>query len=235
MKISYLLRTSWLWLGIFVLSQGCRTGFDLATLQPVPPSQEKLPRLMLEFDDESFDALYPITLAQYEEYDEDQGVLYATRPQAHPRFMDLKTITERSMERSMTLASGPYYGRALLKTTHHSVERGGEIFMLLSGFSMFTLNLLGMPVSNLVSVVELEMELYDARGNRLKSYIGQGTDRLWQGFYVGSTSGNRSVHASAVKMALLQIQEQMTDDAPMLREVFAKIGPMKSESAAQQE
>lgn len=209
---------------------GCRPGFDLANLQAPPARAEQLPRLYLEFDQLSFDNLYPGPFVQQEFVDENGNVSYAVQPRAQVPYQDVRTIADRTLKQSWCVSRGDYYGTARLKVTSHSVMGRSMGLTLLSASTLFIPNILGMPLNRVEAVMEFEMELLDARGQLMKSYIGQGRASQANGLYYGGGDAHRTVHAKAVNRALQDIQEQWTQDVKLLKSVMQEIGPMPAES-----
>ncbi|MEM6343540.1 MAG: hypothetical protein AAF927_06650 [Bacteroidota bacterium] len=198
----------------------CRPGFDLALLQAPPQQAELLPRLEFQMDAESFQTLYP---DPFVEEDDGSGV-FQIRPIPNTKLQDVKTIASRTLDQSICVPTGPFYGSALLKVSNASVNNRAQGLLLVSVASAFILNLVGMPIMKSEAILELELEIYDANGERLKSYIGQGFEKQWVGVYYGGGETHRRVHAAAVQEAMQDIQKQIGGDASTLKEVFLKVG-----------
>ncbi len=201
----------------------CRPGFDLALLQAPPQQADLLPRLQFQMDGESFSALYP---EPFVEEDDGSGV-FQIRPLPNTKLQDVKTIASRTLDQSICVPTGPLYGSAVLKVSSASVNNRAQGLLLVSVASAFLLNLAGMPIMKSEAILELEMEVYDANGERLRSYIGQGFGKQWIGVYYGGGETHRSVHAEAVQEAMQEIQKQIGKDASSLKEVFLKVGPIQ--------
>lgn len=105
----------------------------------------------------------------------------------------------------------------------------GYGLLFVSAMTLFIPNLIGLPMMKVESVVELEMEIYDANGQRLRSYIGQGFEQRLKGFYYGGGQTRRTVHAQSIQQAMADIQHQISADANALKGVFAKVGPITTQ------
>jgi len=205
----------------------CRPGFDLALLKAPPKQAEQLPRLELAIDPTTFDNFYPQNYVEYEQIMEDGSVRYENRSKANVLYQDVLTVAERTLNHSICDTQGPYYGIARLKVSSCTVSNRGGGFLALSLFTVGLLNVAGMPHSRLEAIMEFELELLDAKGKVIRSYIGQGREDRVIGFYYGIGVSRRSVHAKALRMALDEIQTQISADAKMLKEAFSKAGSMR--------
>lgn len=211
-------------LSILVLSLvSCKPGFDLALLQAPDRQSDPLPHLDFQMDAESFETLYP---ESFVEEDDGTGV-YQIRPLPNTSLLDVKTIASRTLNQSICVPGGPSYGTANLKISSASVQHRAQGLILVSTITLFIANVVGMPIMKGEAIVELELEIYDANGERLNTYIGQGYDQQWIGLYYGGGDVKRKVHATAVQLAMQQIQVKIAKDVPSLKQIFAKVGAIQ--------
>lgn len=90
------------------------------------------------------------------------------------------------------------------------------IIPYLSGLSLFSLNLIGFPISSVGIDTRLKFNIYDDSHNLIKNYSYDVTDKSMMGFYYGK--GGRVVLVDVTKKALADFRKDIERDAQYITE-----------------
>ena len=103
-----------------------------------------------------------------------------------------------------------------------------RLLVALSGVTLGTVNLLGVPWSKISAHVSLELTLYDADLSELGSYQADGSGHAYIALWYGYSGGGArdAAYADAVREALRNIRPQLRDDFHQLRQNLRSSGPV---------
>lgn len=200
---------------ILALSSCQSSYYNLSELDASPPIQHQLPPLAIEMDWLSFEHNYAIDYETIPSSEIGQPDYYSSFADA--RLNDVKVLMEREAKYTLCQQGSHIYGTILCKVVAHNSYHDLQALAVISFFSGFVPNLLGMPSGRKQSEIILEFTIYDIHGNLMGIYEGYGHDKMAVGLYYGYQADRRT-HTSAVKQALEEIRSKIAVQAPRLSE-----------------
>ncbi|MBG8552414.1 hypothetical protein [Hymenobacter guriensis] len=127
--------------------------------------------------------------------------------------------------------SSAKFGYMKLQVTEAWITRGGKGFHVIQMLGMLTPSLLGIPIEYFRTKLRAELQVIDANGEVVGSYIGTGSSNVRVAMYHGysQTAAPRLADAEALRQALAQIKPQLDSAATRLRTHLITAGPMLGE------
>jgi hypothetical protein len=221
-------------LSLFAMLLGaCRT-LHVGDFHNSNAMPERLPKLGLLVHERSFLEAFDIELVRdwavsSGPYGPEPWFAYETTDQA---LEDVFHLFDNELGDNINQGAGPRYGHARFKLLHYNRRNPGWGWIIPSVGTLWTANLLGMPMSNIQSDVELQLEITDADGKMLVGYSAPGTGKAKVAMYYGYTSSQavRKANLLALKDAMIHIKQKLAADVPMLTERLMAAGEVKRTS-----
>lgn len=131
---------------------------------------------------------------------------------------DVNTLFEREVRETLTDPYGTPSCYLLLTTTIVS-NRAGLGWAIASGATLGGLNLLGMPFSRSVIVVDTKLDVLDRQRRLVGSYRATAEAKALGSFFSSTNYGTpgRVVYLQAVRAGLVQIKPQLQADLPRVQ------------------
>lgn len=187
-----------------LLVTGCRSASRVMARSQNAVLEKRLPALQLEIDPgpmAATDGALP----------DDPQKIFDT--EMHHNIMEPADSTEA-------------FGYAKLQVHDATVSRGGKGFQAFQMMTLLTPSLLGMPLEYCRTHIEAELQVIDAQGTVLGSYIGTGSSNVRVAMYYGYSQSQapRLADVEALRQALSQIRPQLESDVDSLRQKLLHTG-----------
>lgn len=210
----------------------CRS-IKLADLKPSKDNATLLPYLEPVVDVFSFRQIFPNTVSytpgssttQFQT-DSNQTIAYSTY--TDPQFNYLinesfyQTISyfEQDVKNNICNSLGSKKGTVRCKIIANNEAIRLKALIVPSILSLSALNLLGMPSSFLLNEIELEVEIFDLKSNKIARYTGYGAANVPVSYYYGySISDARKLaRIKAFGNAMTEIKKQITKEYEFINE-----------------
>lgn len=209
-------------MGIMFLMTSCLT-LNLKDLKPYPKIETLLPTLEPMIDEYSFESAYPTGYnAGYqttiEQVNDKEVVVNSGFKPDFSRKQDAITLFNREVKENITNPYGDVKGSIVCKIAGESSVLGGYGWAVLSGFTFFIPNLLGMPIGNYHTSLDLDVEIYNTSNKLIGSYNAIGNSKIWCAMYYGYSHGSayRKSNIDAFKLAMKDIKSQIEKDSERL-------------------
>jgi hypothetical protein len=100
---------------------------------------------------------------------------------------------------------------------------------MLSGFTLFLPNLIGLPMARYKIEVQMTVEIWNAKKELVGKYKGLGEGKASVACYYGygMTGAATKAQSQALKSALSVIRTQIQDDAQRITSELQKTGPIQ--------
>ncbi|QIX62628.1 hypothetical protein HER32_16180 [Hymenobacter sp. BT18] len=130
--------------------------------------------------------------------------------------------------------SSAKFGYVKLQVTEAKLTRAGKGFHVIQMLGMLTPSLLGIPVEYFRTRLRAELQVLDANGEVVGSYVGTGNSNVRVAMYHGysQTSAPRLADTEALRQALAQIKPQLDSASARLRTRLISTGPMEVSGTA---
>jgi hypothetical protein len=144
-------------------------------------------------------------------------------------YQDADILYTRDIQDNITNSSEEKYGYAEFKTILGQHGYAGWGWAGLSGFTLCIPNLLGMPLGNAKTSLEIELNILNSEKKVIGRYVAEGYAKVPIALYYGYSSVNaiRTANLKALKMALKNINMQVEKDADMLNNKLIEAGKIK--------
>ncbi|MBT9394280.1 hypothetical protein KLP40_14000 [Hymenobacter sp. NST-14] len=121
------------------------------------------------------------------------------------------------------------YGYAKLLVIQGEQQRTGHFFQAIQMLTLMTPSLLALPLEWYRTRVKAEMQIINARGEVIGSYVGEGRSKVRVAMYHGYGQGKaaRLADIQGLRLALDQIRPQLDADADTLRTQLLSTGPVE--------
>lgn len=130
------------------------------------------------------------------------------------------TIFERNLEINwMETESDRTYGKIEIINISAN-NKFPFLFPFLSGLTLFSLNLLGMPLYEQKFSAEYDVIITDTNGKRVQKYNYIGNSKTTYGFYYGKDGS--TVGIEAIKDVMAQLNSDLARDAKMINDKLEK-------------
>ncbi len=206
---------------VILLTLSSCASIEPEDLQPYPTKNKTLlPALETVIDATSFENAYssrkssPLVQVN-NDFIKQPNVLGAR----NAKIQDAITIFEREVNQNIINPYGKKKGSILCKIAFHNTEGGGKFFGLVSIFSLGAPFLIGAPLENRETSIDLEVEIYDLDGNLIGRYNSQCQETAWVALYYGYQKSKcaRKSNIDAFKCAMYKIKKQIGKDAARLK------------------
>ena len=167
-------------------ASGCKS-LDNTMLNPANKNQALLPPLNPVFDVESFGTVFPLSISRGSAYATSYGASFSSATYSNPTLHDINLIFERNVEGNICVPDFTGQKKGTIKCKLVSGDHSENLGCLApSILTIFTLNLLGMPIVSDTIDLQTEVTIFD-RNNRL---IGKYTSdsyshKSWTALYWG--------------------------------------------------
>lgn len=128
---------------------------------------------------------------------------------------EFATLFRREVEKNLINEDGPVKGKLVLEPVYFKREYN-TAWILPSAFSLYILNLLGMPAGSDTSKWELELNVLDKNGKRIKRYSAEAENTEYFAAYWGTYNPYQAAVFEGYKKALDDIIKQLQADIPTL-------------------
>ena len=130
------------------------------------------------------------------------------------RVQDAITIFDRDVKENITIPYGDKKGSIVCKIAAGGGRNGDVLWGVLSGLTLMTGNLFGMPIGSCITDIEVEVEIYNLKDNLIAKYSATGSDKAYVAAYWGyePQQGQRKSAFTAFKMALNTIKLKIQAD-----------------------
>ncbi|WP_423147903.1 hypothetical protein [Rubrolithibacter danxiaensis] len=223
-----------LMLSAVIMVTGCKTATFVQTTQ----NSQLLPALQPEMDYLSFETAYSLgtTNSSGASYsglatsygNVGVGTVAASSSIAHrdPRIQTARDEFEKEVRGRISQKTGERYGYAVCRIKNHSYDNKGVGLAILSGFTVGTLNLLGMPVGSKQGYASLSVEILDSKKNVIGIYEAESSAKYPIALYWGysGTKAARMAYSNPFVDALNNIKTQIARDYTVLNEKLVKSG-----------
>ena len=198
----------------------------LSELKPSPKNTKLLPALEPQVDIMSLETAYSTGIVEVLAYDSRLSNTYflgignsTSTIYKDKRVQDAITIFKRDVTDNITTPFGEKKGSITCRVVAGE-ESMKDPWMWGTAFSLFTLNLLGIPLYSSVTNLDVEVEIYNNKNNLIGKYSATGYSKIWVALYWGydSFSASRKSAYTAFKMALNDIKLKIQDDNDRLRQ-----------------
>jgi hypothetical protein len=181
---------------VSVLVFGCRSWSPMSIEQEKAPINPQIPSLQLY-----------------------AGTEYYTEILSETEFR----LFRQEMEENVMNPYGDKYGSAFYSSRIVD-EKSGMGFIILSGISLYTLNLVGLPMHRINRTIEIEIRILDLKGRLIGKYIGRGTGKANIGLYYGFdwTSAYDKVLYESITEALSSIRTSIDKDSERIKTELLK-------------
>jgi len=177
---------------------------------------QKLPVLTPKVDEKSLANTFTINVGGTM-----QGATYADK-----RIQDLVTLFERDVTENICEPGKVPAGTISLFISYSEIKMNNWGLILLNAFTAMVPAILGVPITNTREDIEINVEISDKQGNKISEYTGNGKGKAVMAFYYGykGTNGGgdfpiaRKANIIAYNMAMEEIKEKISKDAPNLTE-----------------
>jgi hypothetical protein len=135
------------------------------------------------------------------------------------RIQDALTLFKRELRESITENSSSKYGSAVFRINTSDSGQGALGLAFLSGLTLITPNLVGMPFANYRTVLDVRLDIINSSGENISSYSAVGESKVWVkvgGYNMGDAK--RVSNIRALKTALGKIKEDIEKDSGDIRE-----------------
>lgn len=176
---------------VSVLIFGCRSWTPMSIEQEKAPINPQIPSLQLY-----------------------AGTEYYTEILSETEFR----LFRQEMEENIMNPYGDKYGSAFYSSRVVD-EKSGMGFIVLSGLSLYTLNIVGLPMHRINRTIEIEIRILDLKGRLIGKYVGRGTGKANIGLYYGYdwTSAYDKVLYESITEALSNIRLLIDDDSVQIK------------------
>ncbi len=213
---------------VLLLFASCRT-VNMSDLNPKVKNNKLLPTLEIRIDGKSFESAY--TLGQINSTSNSYGTSIGTGltngfiglnmgttetsqvMSRDPRIQDDITIFDRDVKYNITNPYGEKKGIILCRI-NASNHRKGNGWGVLSAFTLWIPNLLGMPNSAPKTTLDVEVEVYNKSNDLVGKYSAVACSRKYRALYWGYDKENakRVANIYAFKKAMNDIKKQIYSD-----------------------
>lgn len=128
---------------------------------------------------------------------------------------EFATLFRREVEKNLINEDGPVRGKLILEPVYFKREYN-TAWIFPSAFSLYILNLLGMPAGSDTSKWELELNVLDKNGKRIKRYSAEAENTEYLAAYWGTYNPYQAAVFGGYKKALDDIIKQLQADIPTL-------------------
>jgi len=182
---------------ISVLIFGCRSWSPMSMEQEKAPVNPQIPSLQLY-----------------------AGTEYYTEILSETEFR----LFRQEMEENIMNPYGDKFGSAFYSSRIVD-EKSGMGFIVLSGLSLYTLNLVGLPMHRINRTIEIEIRILDLKGRLIGKYLGRGTGIANIGLYYGFdwTSAYDKVLYESITEALSSIRTSIDKDSERIKTELLKL------------
>ncbi len=212
---------------------GSCASMKLSELRPSNRNEALLPTLEPIVDMYTLESIYSM------EYISDRSMTYTT--DTYPvglgisfnnqvysrdrRVQDILTLFDREVKDNITNPFGEKRGYIVCKIAGGYTGAGGIGWTILSGLTMFIPNIFGMPLENLQTMLDVEVEIYDLNDKLIGRYNGQGYSKVWVAMFYGYStdifdeyqgSASRISNIRAFKQAMNVIKANIAKDHDVL-------------------
>lgn len=213
---------------LLILSLSCAS-IKPQDFQPTPKNTTLLPPLEPRVDLYSFESAY--TAGHVQSTSVGYGTALAGTPgllgvsvsngtvTKDPRVQDAITYFDRDIKNNITNPYGQRNGYALAKIVNGksgpSSFAASMLYAVLAGGTLFVGNMLGLPLSDNKTELEVEVEIYDVSNNLVAKYNSSCSDRQWVAMYYGYAplDAGRVAGINAFKCALNKIKQEIDKDS----------------------
>ncbi len=185
-----------------------------ADFRTTPPLPERLPPLRLLIHQASFGQAFDAALFRegpgpnpWTDYEVTGGAM-----------MDVTNLFQRELADNVMLSSGPQAGQARFKLLFYNRRNSGWGYTIPSIMTLWTVNILGMPVGTMRCDVSLQLEIADTHGKPIVTYTAPGSGKATVAMYYGYNNSDaiRKANLEALKSALKAIETKLQEDVPTL-------------------
>lgn len=181
---------------VSVLIVGCRSWSPISLEQEKAPINPQIPNLQLY-----------------------AGTEYYTEILSETEFR----LFRQEMEENIMNPYGDKFGSAIYSS--RVVEnKSGMGYIILSGLSLYTLNLVGLPMHRINRTIEIEIRIIDLKGRLIGKYTARGTGKASIGLYYGFnwTSAYDKVLYESITEALSDIRTSIDEDSERIKTELLK-------------
>ena len=132
-------------------------------------------------------------------------------------------LFRQEMEENIMNPYGDKFGSAFY-SSRIIENKSGMGYIILSGLSLYTLNLVGVPLHRINRTIEIEIRILDLKGRLIGKYTGKGTGTASIGLYYGFdwTSAYDKVLHESIAEALSNIRFHIDEDSERIRNELLK-------------
>lgn len=231
-------------IALSMLLIGCKS-IQITDLQPRNPNNQLLPSLSSQVDISSFLNAYSFGTTK----SSGSGIGYSSEglggvittgtyfgsntTVADKRIQDAIVLFEREVRNNITNGDGTPVGFAICKIPIGETRIGGWGFYGLSLVTLTVPNWFGMPLLTYKTELELEVEIQDCNNIIIGRYNGVGRKKipvaLWHGYggggswtLTGNEAAARKSNIEAIKIAMIEIKNQISGDYVKLKSALEK-------------
>lgn len=114
------------------------------------------------------------------------------------------------------------YGKALVGIVSYK-EKKNALWTFISIWSLCTINLVGFPLREVNTEVELNISILDQQGNFVRNYIGKGKGLAYLAMYWGyGEDVRRKASLDAFRQAFTEIEKNILNDLDYLNEKLSQ-------------
>ena len=115
---------------------------------------------------------------------------------------------------------GESHGTIVWTIDSHNEYKSGNFFVLLSGLTLGTINLLGVPTNRHTGYAELKANIYNSKRNLIGTYTSSSVKKYWVAMWWGysSTSATSMAYNNVLTESINDIISQISRDSKQLRE-----------------
>ena len=131
---------------------------------------------------------------------------------------DVTHLLQRELADNVMLNNGPQVGQARFKLLFYNRYNSGWGYIIPSIATLWTVNLLGLPIGTIRCELSLQMEIADAQGKSIVTYTAPGHGKAPVALYYGYNNADaiRKANLEALKSALKAIETKLQEDVPSL-------------------
>ena len=203
------------------LFTSCKTIY-LSELKPYPKNTKLLPALEPIVDIESLESAYSsgssvVEVSTYNSRPSNSTYLGIGNSTStiykDKRVHDAITIFERDVTENITNPFGEKKGSITCRIVAGD-QSMKDNWVWGTAFTLFTLNLLGIPYYSSVTDIDVEVEIYSKNNDLIGKYTATGHSKVWVALYWGynESSASRKSAYTALKMALNEMKLKIQDD-----------------------
>jgi len=203
------------------LFTSCKTIY-LSELKPSPKNTKLLPALEPKVDIESLESAYSsgssvVEVSAYNSRPTNSSFVgIGSRTSTFhkdKRVQDAITIFERDATENITNPFGEKKGSITCRIVAGE-QSMKDNWVWGTAFSLFTLNLVGIPLYSSVTDIDVEVDIFNKNNVLIGKYSATGHSKVWVALYWGynESSASRKSAYTALKMALNEIKLKIQDD-----------------------